>query len=168
MRGRNRPPRRRRVARRVHDRHLFLIELAATHTGTTTCSQTWSGTGSTQTIRTASRPSTDAPSAYSIETGDIESAFGHLLLAGEEAEAFVLLRHSLVDTYIQGDGRALHRLAAKVRTEAATREPGRLADVALAAALTAPAEQAAPWILRGIIRAASDFDDADRARLVIA
>ena len=155
------------LLRRVHDRHLFLIELAR------------------DTYRyhhlfadlVRHRLHADDPDreqalhrragAYSIETGDIESAFGHLLLAGEEAEAFVLLRSSLVDTYIQGDGRALHRLAAKVRTEAATREPGRLADVALALAATAPAEQAAPWILRANNRA-GDFDDADRARLVIA
>ena len=168
MRGRNRPT---ATPARCSDASTTGTSSSSswpeTHTGTTTCSQTWSGTDSTQTIRTASRPSTDAPARYSVETGDIESAFGHLLLAGEEAEAFVLLRSSLVDTYIQGDGRALHRLAAKVRTEAATREPGRLADVALALAATAPAEQAAPWILRANNRA-GDFDDADRARLVIA
>ena len=155
------------LLRRVHDRHLFLIELAR------------------DTYRyhhlfgdlVRHRLHADDPDreqdlhrragAYSVETGDVESAFGHLLLAGEEAEAFLLLRGSLVDTYIQGDGRALHRLAAKVRTEAATREPGRLADVALALAATAPAEQAAPWILRANNRA-GDFDDAERARLVIA
>ena len=105
--------------------------------------------------------------AFFVDTGDIENAFGHLLMAGEEAEAFELLRSSLVDAFIQGDGRVLHRLAAKVGTEAATGEPGRLADLALALAASAPAGQAAPWIIRANNRA-GDFDDADRARLVIA
>ena len=85
----------------------------------------------------------------------------------QEAEAFELLRSSLVDAFIQGDGRVLHRLAAKVGTEAATGEPGRLADLALALAASAPAGQAAPWIIRANNRA-GDFNDADRARLVIA
>ena len=105
--------------------------------------------------------------AFFVDTGDIENAFGHLLMAGEEAEAFELLRSRLVDAFIQGDGRVLHRLAAKVGTEAATGEPGRLADLALALAASAPAGQAAPWIIRANNRA-GDFDDADRARLVIA
>ena len=48
-----------------------------------------------------------------------------------------------------------------------TSEPGRLADLALALAASAPAGQAAPWIIRANNRA-GDFDDADRARLVIA
>ena len=82
-------------------------------------------------------------------------------------QAFELLRSSFVDAYVQGDGRVLHRLAAKVGTEAATGDPGRLVDVALALAASAPAEQAAPWIIRASNRA-GDLDDADRARLVLA
>ena len=155
------------LLRRVDDRHLFLIELAR------------------DTYRyhhlfgdlLRHRLHADDPdreqalhrraAAFFVDTGDIENAFGHFLMAGEEAEAFELLRSSLVDAYIQGDGRVLHRLAAKVGTEAATGEPGRLADLALALAASAPAGQAAPWIIRANNRA-GDFDDADRARLVIA
>ncbi len=104
---------------------------------------------------------------FSINIGDIESAFGHFLLASQEAEAFELLRSSFVDAYIQGDGRVLHRLATKVETEAAAGNPGRLVDLALALAASAPADQAAPWISRANDRV-GDFDDADRARLVLA
>ena len=127
------------LLKRVDDRHLFLIELAR------------------DTYRyhhlfgdlLRHRLHADDPdreqalhrraAAFFVETGDIESAFGHLLMAGQETEAFELLRSSLVDAYIQGDGRVLHRLAAKVGTEAATGEPGRLADLALALAASAPA-----------------------------
>ena len=104
---------------------------------------------------------------FFIDAGDIESAFGHFLLAGEEASAFELLRGSFVDAYVQGDGRVLHRLAAKVGTEAATADPSPIVDVALALAATAPADQAAPWIIRAQERA-GDLDDGDRARLVLA
>ena len=104
---------------------------------------------------------------FLLESNDFETAFGHLLLAGEEARAFALLRSSFVDVYIHGDGRALHRLAANVGTEAATGAPGLLADVALAMAASAPAGQAAAWISRANSRAV-DFDDADLGRLVIA
>ena len=155
------------LLRRVDDRHLFLIELAR------------------DTYRyhhlfgdlLRHRLHADDPdreqalhrraAAFFVDTGDIENAFGHFLMAGEEAAAFELLRSSLVDAFIQGDGRVLHRLAAKVGTEAAAGEPGRLADLALALAASAPAGQAAPWIIRANNRA-GDFDDADRARLVIA
>ncbi len=155
------------LLRRVEERHLFLIELAR------------------DTYRyhhlfgdlLRHRLHADDPdreqalhrraAAFFIETGDIESAFGQFLMAGEEAAAFELLRSSLVDAYIQGDGRVLHRLATKVGTDAASGEPGRLADLALALAATAPAAEAAPWITRANNRA-GDFDDADRARLVIA
>ena len=102
-----------------------------------------------------------------VETGDIENAFVHLLKAGQETDAFELLRSSLIGVFVQGDGRALHRLAAKVGTETATGEPGRLADLALALAASAPADQATPWIIRANSRA-DDFNDADRARLVLA
>ena len=84
-----------------------------------------------------------------MDTGDVESAFGHLLLAGDEAAAFEMLRRSLVDAFLQGDGRVLHRLAAKVGTVVAGAEAGRLVDLALALAASAPAGQAAPWIVRG-------------------
>ena len=104
---------------------------------------------------------------FFVEAGDIESAFGHFLTAEHETEAFELLRSSLVSVYIQGDGRALHRLVAKVGTEAATAEPGRLVDLALALAASAPAGQAAPWINRAS-NCIGDLSDADRARLVIA
>ncbi len=82
-------------------------------------------------------------------------------------EAFALLRSGLVDAFVQGDGRVLHRLAAKVGTAASGGEPGRLVDLALALAASAPAGQAAPWIIRASNRA-GDLDDADRARLVLA
>ena len=155
------------MLRQVHDRHLFLIELAR------------------DTYRyhhlfadlVRYRLHSDDPdreralhrraAAFLVNTGDIENAFGHLLKAGAEAEAFELLRSSLVEVFIQGDGRALHRLAAKVGTATAIGEPGRLADVALALAASAPAGQASPWIIRANNRA-DEFDDEDRARLVIA
>ena len=155
------------LLRRVDDRHLFLIELAA------------------DTYRyhhlfgdlVRYRLHADDPdreqslhrraAAFFVERGDIENAFGHLLVAGHETEAFELLRSRLVDAFIEGDGRVLHRLVAKVGTEAATGEPGRLADLALALAASAPAGQATPWINRANDRA-GDFNDADRARLVLA
>ena len=155
------------LLRRVEDRHLFLIELAR------------------DTYRyhhlfgdlLRHRLHADDPererdlhrraAAFFVDTGDIESAFGHLLLAGNEAAAFEVLRRSLVDAFIQGDGRVLHRLAAKVGTAAAGGEPGRLVDLALALAASAPAGQAAPWIIRASNRA-GDLGDADLARLVLA
>ena len=73
---------------------------------------------------------------------------------------------SLVSAYVHGDGRGLYRIATKVG-EAAISEPGRLVDVALALAASAPAGQAAPWISRAT-QHAGDLSDADRARLVIA
>ena len=123
---------------RVEERHLFLIELAR---GTYRYHHLFSDL-----LR--HRLHADDPdrehalhrraAEFFIDAGDIESAFGHFLMAGEEAEAFELLRSSFVDAYIQGDGRVLHRLAAKVGTEAATGDPGRLVDVALALAASAP------------------------------
>ena len=116
------------LLRRVDERHLFLIELAR------------------DTYRyhhlfgdlLRHRLHADDPdreqalhrraAAFFVATGDIENAFGHFLLAGEEAAAFELLRSSLVDAYIQGDGRVLHRLAAKVRNRGRnrrTRSPRR-------------------------------------------
>ena len=152
---------------RVEERHLFLIELAR---GTYRYHHLFSDL-----LR--HRLHADDPdrehalhrraAEFFIDAGDIESAFGHFLMAGEEAEAFELLRSSFVDAYIQGDGRVLHRLAAQVGTAAATGDSGRLVDVALALAASAPAEQAAPWIIRASNRA-GDLDDADRARLVLA
>ena len=155
------------LLRRVDDRHLFLIELAR------------------DTYRyhhlfgdlLRHRLHADDPererdlhrraAAFFVDTGDIENAFGHLLLAGDEAAAFEVLRRSLVDAFIQGDGRVLHRLAAKVGTAASGGEPGRLVDLALALAASAPAGQAAPWIIRASNRA-GDLGDADLARLVLA
>ncbi len=152
---------------RVEDRHLFLIELAR------------------DTYRyhhlfgdlLRHRLHADDPdrerslhlraAEFFVAAGDIESAFGHLLSAEHEAEAFELLRSGLVGAYIQGDGRALQRIVSKVGTEAATAEPSRLADLALALAASAPAGQAAPWIHRASNRV-SDLSDTDRARLVIA
>ena len=152
---------------RVDDRHLFLIELARDtyryHHLFGDLLRHRLHADDPDREQALHRRAAD----FFVETGDIENAFGHLLMAGEEAEAFELLRSSLVDAFIQGDGRVLHRLAAKVGTEAATGEPGRLADLALALAASAPAGQAAPWIIRANNRA-GDFDDADRARLVIA
>ena len=152
---------------RVDDRHLFLIELAR---GTYRYHHLFRDL-----VR--HRLHADDPdreqalhrraAAFFVETGDVENAFGHLLLAGEEGEAFELLRSSLVDAFIQGDGRMLHRLVAKVRTDTATGEPGRLADLALALAASAPAGQASPWVMRANNRV-GDFNNADRARLVIA
>jgi LuxR family maltose regulon positive regulatory protein len=104
---------------------------------------------------------------FFIEAGDIESAFDHFLRAGEEARAFELLRSGFVAAYVRGDGRMVHRIAIKAGAEAAIRDPGRLVDLALALAATAPAGQATPWINRATDRA-GDFDDADRARLVLA
>ena len=153
------------LLRRVDDRHLFLIELAR------------------DTYRyhhlfgdlLRHRLHTDDPdreqvlhrraAAFFVDTGDIENAFAHLLIAGEEAQAFALLRSGLVDAFIHGDGRVLHRLAAKVGTAASGGEPRRLADLALALAASAPAGQATPWIIRASNRA-GELDDADRARLV--
>ena len=155
------------LLRRVDDRHLFLIELARD-------SYRYHHLfGDLLRHRLhADDPDREQAlhrraAAFFIETGDIESAFGQFLMAGKEAAAFELLRSSLVDAYIQGDGRVLHRLATKVGPDAASGEPGRLADLALALAATAPAPEAAPWIARANNRA-GDFDDADRARLVIA
>ncbi len=155
------------LLRRVDDRHLFLIELAR------------------DTYRyhhlfrdlLRHRLHADDPdrekalhryaAAFLVDTGDVENAFAHLLLAGEEAEAFALLRSSLVEAFIHGDGRALQRLAAKVGAAAFGPEPGRLVDLALALAASAPAGQAAPWIIRAS-NLSGDLDDADRARLVLA
>ena len=100
---------------RVEERHLFLIELAR---GTYRYHHLFSDL-----LR--HRLHADDPdrehalhrraAEFFIDAGDIESAFGHFLMAGEEAEAFELLRSSFVDAYIQGDGRVLHRLAAQGR-----------------------------------------------------
>ncbi len=156
----------RALLQRVHDRHLFLIELG----GDTYRYHHLFGDFVRQRLHwedpDRERALHRRAAAYFTETGDIESAFGHLLDAGQETEAFELLRSSLVGVYIQGDGRALHRLATKVG-EAATDDPGRLADLALALAASAPAGRAAPWISRATKRA-GDLTEADRARLVIA
>ena len=156
----------RALLQRVHDRHLFLIELG----GDTYRYHHLFGDFVRQRLHwedpDRERALHRRAAAYFTETGDIESAFGHLLDAGHEAEAFELLKSSLVGVYIQGDGRALHRLATKVG-EAATGDPGRLADLALALAASAPAGQAAPWISRAT-KHAGDLSDTDRARLVVA
>ena len=150
----------------VHDRHLFLVELGRD----TYRYHHLFGDFVRQRLRwedpDRERALHRRAAAYFAETGDIETAFGHLLDAGQEAEAFELLRVSLVSAYIHRDGRALSRMATKVG-DAAIVEPGRLADLALALAASAPAGQAAPWISR-VSEHAGDLSDADRARLVIA
>ena len=157
----------RTLLRRVDDRHLFLIELARDtyryHHLFRDLVRHRLHAYDPDRERALHRRA----AAFFVDTGDIENAFSHLLVAGDEAEAFGLLRSRLVEAFVQGDGRVLHRLAAKIGTEATTGEPGRLADLALALAASAPAGQAAPWIIRANNRA-GDLDDADRARLVIA
>ena len=152
---------------RVEDRHLFLIELARD----TYRYHHLFGDLLRHRLHAEDPEREQAlhrrAAEFFVERGDIERAFGHFLMAGEDAEAFELLRSSFVDAYIRGDGRVLHRLATKVGTEDAPGEPGRLVDLALALAASAPADQAAPWIVRASNRA-GEFDDVDRARFVIA
>ena len=154
------------LLQQVHDRHLFLIELGRDiyryhHLFGDFLRQRlhWEDPDRERALHRRA-------AAYFIETGDIESAFDHRLAAGQEAEAFELLKDSLVSAYVHGDGRGLYRIATKVG-EAAISEPGRLVDVALALAASAPAGQAAPWISR-VTKYAGDLSDTDRARLVIA
>ena len=152
---------------RVEDRHLFLIELARD----TYRYHHLFGDLLRHRLHAEDPEREQAlhrrAAEFFAERGDIERAFGHFLMAGEDAEAFELLRSSFVDAYIRGDGRVLHRLATKVGAEGAPGEPGRLVDLALALAASAPADQAAPWIVRASNRA-GEFDDVDRARFVIA
>ena len=154
------------LLQRVHDRHLFLIELGPDtyryhHLFGDFLRQRlhWEDPDRERALHRRA-------AAHFVETGDIETAFGHWLDAGREAEAFELLRSSLVSAYVHGDGRGLYRLATKVG-DAAIGEPGRLVDVALALAASAPAGQAAPWMSRATEHA-DDLSDDDRARLVIA
>ena len=102
---------------RVDDRHLFLIELARD----TYRYHHLFGDLLRHRLHAEDPDREQAlhrrAAEFFVEAGDIERAFGHFLMAGEEAEAFELLRSSFVDAYIRGDGRVLHRLAAKVGTD---------------------------------------------------
>jgi LuxR family transcriptional regulator, maltose regulon positive regulatory protein len=105
--------------------------------------------------------------AFFAETGDPENAIGHFLAAGQDAEAFEVLRSNLVGAFYQGDGRMPHRLVAKVESHATTIEPAHLPDLALALAASGPAGEARPWIIRAN-KHAPDLSDAGRARLAVA
>ena len=155
------------LLRRVDERHLFLIELARDtyryHHLFRDLLRHRLHADDPERERNLHRRA----AAFFVDASDIENAFGHLLLAGDEAAAFEMLRRSLVDAFIEGDGRVLHRLAAKVGTAAGGGEPGHLVDLALGVAASAPAGQAAPWIVSANNRAA-DLGDVDLARLVLA
>ena len=105
--------------------------------------------------------------AFFVETGDPENAIGHFLAAGQDAEAFGVLRRNLIGAFYQEDGRMLRRLVAKFEGDSTASEPARLPDLALALAVSGPTGKAGPWIARAN-RHASHLTDAGRARLAVA
>jgi len=105
--------------------------------------------------------------AFFAETGDPENAIGHFLAAGQDAEAFGVLRSNLIGAFYQGDGRLVRRLVAKVEEHSTASQPARLPDLALALAATGPAGKARPWIARAN-RHAAVLSDVGRARLAFA
>jgi LuxR family maltose regulon positive regulatory protein len=105
--------------------------------------------------------------AFFAGTGDPENAIGHFLAAGQDAEAFGVLRTNVVGAFHQGDGGIPRRLVAKIDACSTTIEPARLPDLALALAASGPAGEAKRWIVRAGKRAA-DLSDAQRARLAVA
>jgi LuxR family transcriptional regulator, maltose regulon positive regulatory protein len=105
--------------------------------------------------------------AFFAETGDPENAIGHFLAAGQDAEAFEVLRSNLIGAFYQRDGRMVRRLVAKFEGHSTTIAPARMPDLALALAASGPAGKAGPWIARAN-RHASHLTDAGRARLAVA
>ena len=104
---------------------------------------------------------------FFVEVGDPESAIGHFLAAGQDAEAFEVLRSNLVRAFHQGDGRLPRRLVAKIEACSTKIEPSRMPDLALALAARGPAGDAGAWIVRANTHAA-ELSDALRGRLAVA
>jgi LuxR family transcriptional regulator, maltose regulon positive regulatory protein len=104
--------------------------------------------------------------AFFVQTGDPENAIGHLLAAGQDAEAFDVLQSGMFRAFYQGDGRMPRRLVAKIESHA-TVEPARMPDLALALAASGPDGEAEQWIRRASEHA-TDLGDAGRARLAVA
>jgi LuxR family maltose regulon positive regulatory protein len=105
--------------------------------------------------------------AFFAATGDPENAIGHFLAAGQDDEAFEVLRGNLIGAFSQADGRLPGRLAAKFEGHSATIEPARMPDVALALAAVGRTGDAGAWIARAG-RHAAVLSDAGRARLAVA
>jgi ATP/maltotriose-dependent transcriptional regulator MalT len=105
--------------------------------------------------------------AFFAGTGDTENAIGHFLAAGQDAEAFEVLRSNLLGAFYQGDGRMVRRLVAKFGGHLTRGQPARLPDLALALAASGPAGEAGPWVARAN-RQASQLTDVGRARLAVA
>lgn len=105
--------------------------------------------------------------AYFVDAGDVEKAIDHLLAAGDDAEAFSVLRSNLVASFHQRDGRMPRRLVANMEAYARDIEPARMPDLALAVAASGSPGEARPWIVRAS-RHAAELRDVDRARLALA
>ena len=104
---------------------------------------------------------------FFAETGDPENAIGHFLAAGQDAEAFQVLRGNLIGAFYREDGRLLRGLVAQFEGHSTTHRPARLPDLALASAASGPAGKAGPWIARAH-RHGTHLTDAGRARLAVA
>ena len=105
--------------------------------------------------------------AYRLDEGDLERALGHLFTAGDEVEAFEILRDNLQGAFYQGDGRLPGRLSNLVEGRSTVIDPARLPDLAVAIAASAPAGEADPWIARAD-RHEAELGETDRARLAVA
>ena len=105
--------------------------------------------------------------AFFAGTGDPENAIGHFLAAGQDDEAFEVLRGSLIGAFSQADGRLPGRLADRFEGHSTTIEPARMPHVALALAAVGRTGEAGSWIARAG-RHAAVLSDAGRARLAVA
>jgi len=105
--------------------------------------------------------------AFFAATGDPENAIGHFLAAGQDDEAFEVLRGNLIGAFSRADGRVPRRLVARFEEHFTTSQPARLPDLALALAASGRAGEARPWIARANRHAAA-LSDVGRARLAVA
>jgi len=105
--------------------------------------------------------------SYFAEAGDPEDAISHFLAAGQEAEAFEVLRTNVVDAFYEGDGRKAHRMFARLESYGPTTDPAYLPDLALAVAASGPAGAAQPWIARAR-KQTTALSEAAQARLSVA